>query len=552
VLLTDMTPHPTNTRALLAPVAKQYEAQEPLLLRSDHETGADYLKMRNAGEALLAPLRYDGRMVGAIAVHDRLGEVRGFSSDDLQLLQTVANHASVALHNEMLIGRLRHDALHDTLTGLANRAQLVNEATTQLLQARTRQQSVAVMIIDLNGFKTVNDTLGHHVGDELLRVVADRFVLAGGDGVTVARLGGDEFAVLCEAPNADAAMTVATTLLDSLVEPFVVDQERLHLSGSAGIAMAPEHGTTIGDLLKRADIAMYAAKNGPDSALVYRSDIDVNDPSLLSLMGELREGISTGQVDIEVEPVVDLFTGAIVSAEALVRWHHPTRGKLRPGLFLPLAERNGLIVPLTELVLDRAVAACAAWRAGGDEIGISVNLSARSLLDTMLPGVVADVLRRYDLPSHLLTLEITETIMLSDADRALGLLADLRALGVRLSLDDFGTGYSSLTHLSELPIQQLKIDRSFVSQIMQSDRDSAIVEAVASLARHLDVEVVAEGIETAETAARLRVLGCQYGQGHFFAQSMSADLLPLWVSTRPPAAENMSAAQRHRLVHPSL
>jgi EAL domain-containing protein (putative c-di-GMP-specific phosphodiesterase class I) len=299
---------------------------------------------------------------------------------------------------------------------------------------------------------------------------------------------------------------------------------------------------------------MYAAKNGPDSALVYRSDIDLNDPSLLSLMGELREGIATGQVDIEVEPVVDLFTGAVISAEALVRWHHPTRGKLRPGLFLPLAERNGLIVPLTELVLDRAVAACASWRAaGGDEIGISVNLSARSLLDTMLPRAVADVLRRHHLPSHLLTLEITETIMLSDADRALGLLADLRALGVRLSLDDFGTGYSSLTHLSELPIQQLKIDQSFVSQITRSDRDSAIVEAVASLARHLDVEVVAEGIETAETLARLRVLGCQYGQGHYFAQSMSADLLPLWMSTRPPVADTLpTAASRRRLLRPAL
>ena len=384
--------------------------------------------------------------------------------------------------------------------------------------------------------------------------MANRFVLAAGHGVTVARLGGDEFAILCQARNADAAMATATMLLDSLVEPFVVGQERLHLSGSAGIAMAPEHGTTVGDLLKRADIAMYAAKNGPDSALVYRSDIDVNDPSLLSLMGELREGMATGQVDIEVEPVVDLFTGAVVSAEALVRWHHPTRGKLRPGLFLPLAERNGLIVPLTELVLDRAVAACARWRAGGgDEIGISVNLSARSLLDTMLPGAVADVLRRYDLPSHLLTLEITETIMLSDADRALGLLADLRALGVRLSLDDFGTGYSSLTHLSELPIQQLKIDQSFVSQITQSARDSAIVEAVAGLARHLDVEVVAEGIETAETLARLRVLGCQYGQGHFFAQSMNADLLPLWMSTRPAVIESLSvAASRRRLLRPAL
>ncbi|MGZ4631220.1 MAG: EAL domain-containing protein [Actinomycetes bacterium] len=247
--------------------------------------------------------------------------------------------------------------------------------------------------------------------------------------------------------------------------------------------------------------------------------------------------------------MVDLQTGKIVSAEALVRWHHPTRGTLRPGLFLPLAERNGLIAPLTELVLDRAVAACATWRTAGLEIGISVNLSARSLVDTMLPSAVADVLRRHDLPSHLLTLEITESIVLSDEHRALGLLAELRTLGVHLSLDDFGTGYSSLTHLYELPIQQLKIDRSFVSQIHESPRDAAIVEAVAGLARHLEIQVVAEGIETPETALALRNLGCEYGQGHYFAMSMPAELLPMWVSTRlEDAATSDPGTPRRRLL----
>ena len=322
-------------------------------------------------------------------------------------------------------------------------------------------------------------------------------------------------------------------LLGTLGEHFTVGQERLHLSGSVGIALAPEHGRNVSDLLKRADIAMYAAKNGADSRVLYRPDIDANDPSLLSLMGELREAIATGQVDIEVEPLVDLQDGRVVSAEALVRWHHPVRGTLRPGLFLPLAERNGLIVPLTTLVLERAVSACAAWRAEGLDLSISVNLSARSLLDTMLPTAVADTLARHGLPSDRLTLEITESIVLSDADRALGMLAELRELGVRLSLDDFGTGYSSLTHLSELPIQQLKVDRSFVSQVHEAGRDRAIVAAVADLAGHLDLEVVAEGIETPETAELLAGLGCQLGQGHYFARSMAAELLPLWIATRP-------------------
>ena len=509
------------------------DGPDALLVRADHGPATAYLLARGADEAVLAPLRYDGHTVGALAVHDRMGEVRGFSTSDVQLLQTVANHASVALHNEMLIGRLRHDAMHDTLTGLPNRSQITAEATAALAEARHRRGRVGVMIIDLNGFKAVNDTLGHHIGDELLRQVAVRFEAVAAPGVTVGRLGGDEFVVLLHASAEIPAEAAAEQLLATLDAHFTVGQERLHLSGSVGIAIAPEHGRTVSDLLKRADIAMYAAKNGAEPYVLYRPDIDVNDPSLLSLMGELREAIETGAVDIEVEPVVDLTDGRVVSAEALVRWHHPVRGTLRPGLFLPLAERNGLIVPLTSRVLDRAVAACAAWRADGLDLDISVNLSARSLLDTMLPAVVADTLNRHGLPSSALTLEITESIVLSDADRALGLLADLRQLGVRLSLDDFGTGYSSLTHLSELPIQQLKVDRSFVSQMHESGRDRAIVAAVADLARHLELEVVCEGIEDRETAELLGDLGCQLGQGHYFATSMAPELLPLWVATRP-------------------
>ena len=407
------------------------------------------------------------------------------------------------------------------------------------------------MILDLNGFKTVNDTLGHHVGDDLLRQVSSRFSEVCPSEVTVARLGGDEFAVLAPSTTVERAEEIAGRLLNALTPTFVVGQERLHLSGSIGIALAPDHGRTVSDLLKRADIAMYAAKNGASPSVLYRADIDMNDASLLSLMGELREAIAAGDVDIEVEPVVDLRTDEIASAEALVRWHHPVRGTLRPGLFLPLAERNGLIAPLTILVLDRAVAACARWRAEGLDIPISVNLSARSLLDTELPAAVAAALSRYNLPSKSLTLEITESIVLSDADRALVLLADLRNLGVRLSLDDFGTGYSSLTHLSELPIQQLKIDRSFVSRIHDSARDRAIVGAVADLARNLDLEVVAEGIETPETAELLSELDCELGQGHFFAMSMAADLLPLWVRTRrqlPPIPRSSGETTRTQLM----
>jgi diguanylate cyclase (GGDEF)-like protein len=504
-----------------------------VLLTHDVATQSAFLRSRGAREAVVAPLTVEGETVGVLAVYDRLGEVRGFAESDVQLLQTVANHASVALHNEMLIGRLRHDALHDALTGLPNRSHLTALATSAVARATAGRSRAAMMIVDLNGFKVVNDTLGHHVGDELIREVARRFSATAGSGVTVARLGGDEFAVLVE-PAENDALELAHDILDALAQPVLVGQDRLHLSGSIGIALAPDHATAVSDLLKRADIAMYAAKNGPDSAVVYRPDIDVNDPSLLSLMGELREALVDGEIDIEVEPVIDLLGGRLVAAEALVRWHHPTRGTLRPDAFLPLAERNGLIVPLTDLVLDRAVAACAAWRERGLTIGISVNLSARSLLDRTLPGTVADVLLKHRLPAHLLTLEITESIVISDADRALGLLAELRALGVRLALDDFGTGYSSLTYLSALPIQQLKIDRSFVTRITESTRDSAIVTSLVDLAHHLGLQVIAEGIEAPEVADRLRRLGCEYGQGYHFSMSMAPADLPDWAARALP------------------
>jgi diguanylate cyclase (GGDEF)-like protein len=445
----------------------------------------------------------------------------------VRLLQTVANHASVALHNEMLIGRLRHDALHDALTGLPNRSQLMALATSAVGRATAGSSRVAMMIIDLNGFKIVNDSLGHHVGDELIRQVGQRLTAAAGPGVTVARLGGDEFAVLVE-PAIGDCLDVAALMIDALAEPVRVDAERLHLSAAVGIALAPDHATGVTDLLKRADIAMYAAKNGPEPAVVYRRDIDLNDPSLLSLMGELREALSCGDIKVEVQPVVELATGRIAGAEALVRWHHPTRGVLAPEMFLPLAERNGLIIPLTELVLDQAVGACAQWQREGLQAGISVNLSTRSLIDQTLPGTVADVLRRHQLPSHLLTLEITESIVISDADRAITLLAELRALGVRLALDDFGTGYSSLTYLSALPIQLLKIDRSFVTRIVESGRDSAIVTSLIDLSHHLGLRVIAEGVEDEGARDRLRRLGCDYGQGFLFARSMPPEMLVEW------------------------
>ena len=528
-------------RDVLAEVSWLVAAGDARLLNADQPEAQRFLTLRGAREAVIAPLAVDGGTVGAIAAYDRLGEVRGFADTDVTLLKTVANHASMALHNESLIGRLRHEAMHDTLTGLPNRAQLMALTTAAVARAASGQSRVAMLIIDLNGFKAVNDTLGHHVGDILIVEVARRLSAAAGPGVTVARLGGDEFAVLVEPVEGDG-LDVAEKLCEALLEPMVVEEERLHLAGSMGVALAPDHATTVSDLLRRADIAMYAAKNGPQSVVVYRPDIDLNDPSLLSLTAELRSAIAQGEVAIEVEPVIDLLAGRVVAAEALVRWHHPTRGTLAPGVFLPLAERNGLIAALTERVLDQAVAACAAWQDQGLPIGISVNLSTRSLLDQTLPLTVSEVLARHALPAHLLTLEITESIVISDEARALALLGELRALGVRLALDDFGTGYSSLTYLSALPIQQLKIDRSFVARIIDSSRDAAIVTSLIDLAHHLGLQVIAEGIEESVVRDRLRKLGCEFGQGYLFAKSMDPALLPTWAESPANASRTIRGA----------
>jgi diguanylate cyclase (GGDEF)-like protein len=510
--------------ALALPLGTRRQAR--LLTHADEASRA-FLRNRNAHEAVVAPLIVEGETAGVLAVYDRRGEVRGFEDGDVTLLQTVANHASVALHNETLIGRLRHEAMHDTLTGLPNRSALMTLTESAVHRATAGSVRLAMMIIDLNGFKAVNDTLGHSVGDQLICEVARRFSEAAGPGVTVARLGGDEFAVLVEGVT-DDGQVVAGQLTDSLLEPLVVDQDRLHLSGSIGIALAPEHATTVGDLLKRADIAMYVAKNGPDAVAVYRPEIDGHDPAVLSLMGELRDAITTGEVAVGVEPVLDLLTGQLASAEALLRWYHPTRGTLLPSAFLAAAERNGLIIPLTERVLDLAVGACARWQEAGLHIGISVNISARSLMDQRLPATVAAALERHRLPAHLLTLEITESIVIGDAGRAVALLDELRGLGVRLSLDDFGTGYSSLTYLSSLPIQQVKIDQSFVADILTSARDAAIVTSMIELAHHLGLQIIAEGIEDDAVSERLRQLGCDFGQGFLYAQSMDPDSLPGW------------------------
>ncbi|SNT03381.1 diguanylate cyclase/phosphodiesterase [Geodermatophilus pulveris] len=496
-----------------------------------------WLDAQAAREAVVVPLRGGAGVLGVLFVLDRLGDVRTYDKDDVLLLETVANHASVALQNGELIDKLRHEAMHDALTGLPNRALLQRRMTTALEEvADGRSAGAVAMILDLDGFKEVNDTLGHQQGDKLLVEVAARLTTAVGTAGMVARLGGDEFAVLLSGTgDEERAVHVARRVLRSLEHPIALDDMEVEVGGSLGVALAPAHATDAAVLLKRADMAMYDAKGGGKGLRVYESDLDSKNPRRLTLVAELRGALARDEISVHVQPQARLDSGAVVGAEALVRWHHPELGVVPPDEFIPVAERSGLIGPLTTRVLDASLAAVAAWRAAGHPLGISVNLSTRSLHDADLVEEVSRLLRRHDVPASALTLEVTESSVMADPARATALLHQLRDLGVRLSVDDFGTGYSSLSYLKRLPVQEVKIDRSFVTSLQAGGEDAAIVRAIIDLGGHLGLEVVAEGVEDAAVWELLSTMGCDVVQGWHLGRAMPVAEFAGWLATRGTA-----------------
>ena len=393
-----------------------------------------------------------------------------------------------------------HQALHDTLTGLPNRALFHDRVHQAIEGARRGRHECAVMVMDLDHFKEINDTLGHYHGDRLLQLVGQRLSSTLRAADTVARLGGDEFAVLL--PRADGgehALEVARKLLESLSRPFEIDGLSLEVGASVGIACFPAHGADGETLLQRADIAMYVAKNAHSGARLYETEQDRHSVQRLALAGELRRAIETSELVLHYQPKVDVVTGRVIGAEALCRWQHPSLGLILPGDFVPMAEHTGLITPLTKHVLDRALSQIATWRDQGRRLSVAVNLSARSFLDSQLleeelPAMLAE--RAID--PALLELEITESMIVGDPERVRGVLEGLHALGVTLAIDDFGTGYSSLAYLRDLPVDEIKIDRSFVAE-MKGDRDGeTIVRSIIDLAHNLGLRAVAEGVEDQE------------------------------------------------------
>jgi diguanylate cyclase (GGDEF)-like protein len=457
-------------------------------------------------------------------------------------------------HSADIAAQRQHEALHDGLTGLPNRT-LLRHRMQSAVEAVNRQQSadgtnrsptndaVVVMLLDLDHFKEVNDTLGHHMGDALLREVAFRLTRACPTKVTVSRLGGDEFCVLAPRTSRDEALRLAEDISLALRAPAVIEGVRVAMQASIGVALAPSHATTVDGLLQRADIALYQAKEQRGSVELYQQKFDTHTVARLNLVADLNTAVRDQQMFLAYQPLADARTNSIVGLEALLRWSHPTQGAVPPSEFIPLAERSGAISAISYYVLDQALAMARQLHDSGQVLSMSINLSARLLTDLALPEAVANALSTYDVPARLLTVEVTESTIAADPKRALELLAELRALGVRLSIDDFGTGYSSLSYLSRLQPDELKVDRSFVQALRGRHRDQAIVRSTIELGHALGMDVVAEGVEDVDTYARLLELGCDRMQGHLVSRPLTPEQLHAWLGRELEVVSPLAATR---------
>jgi diguanylate cyclase (GGDEF)-like protein len=410
--------------------------------------------------------------------------------------------------------RVTYLAFHDELTDLPNRTLLHDRVRQALLEAKREKRPLSMLVLDLDGFKDINDSLGHHAGDRVLQIVAARLRTTLRQSDTVARLGGDEFAVLLPSTDATGAELAAAKILQELEMPMTLESRPAFVRGSIGIAAFPEHGTGEQELLQKADIAMYVAKNDRCGFAIYSADRDGRAQQRMALITAMWQGVDEGQFALLYQPIVNMRTRETVALEALLRWNHPQHGWLPPEQFIQLAEHSGLITRMTLFAISRAFAD---WPPGTQQMNVAVNVCPRSLHDASFPGRVREALAVAHADPALLTLEITENVVMSDAERAVHCLNELHAMGIKLVIDDFGTGYSSLSHLRRLPVSQLKIDRSFVTGLTHGE-DDALVRSIIDLAHNLKLEIVAEGVDSAEGFNRLRALGCDAAQGHFISE----------------------------------
>ena len=454
--------------------------------------------------------------------------VRGPSNEPLFVIAVAENITARKAQEEVL----EHQALHDALTDLPNRTLLYDRLQQAILIGKREQHPLALLVMDLDRFKEINDTFGHHAGDDLLRQLATRLKAHLRESDTVSRLGGDEFAVILPGVrDENGAMLAASRLLESLMQPVTIEGEQLEMRASIGIVLFPRHGEDADTLLRHGDAAMYQAKRGGSGTAIYVPEAG-SDAHDLTLTFELRRAIDEGGLVLHYQPVLECGSGEMVGVEALVRWQHPRHGLIGPDRFIAIAEQSRLIRPLGRRVIEAAVAQQELWWKQGLKLRMAVNLSMRNLQDPELVPCVVRVLERHAVRPDWLTLEITESTLMADADETLKVLTPLKAMGVRIAIDDFGTGFSSLTHLKRLPIDELKIDKSFVTEMASKPKDSLIVRSTVDLAHALGLVAVAEGVEHQEALEMLRKHGCDLAQGYFFSRPVVADQIMRWTEQR--------------------
>jgi diguanylate cyclase (GGDEF)-like protein len=489
-------------------------------------------------DAIVVPLRSGSVVIGSLEVTGRLGDVSAFRETDVRLLETLGAHAAVAVENSRLVDRLRFDAYHDPLTSLPNRRRVL-ALLEEAVKVQAPGEVVAVLAFDIDGLRDVNDLIGHDAGDSMVIEVAARLRALAPAAALVGRGGSDEFLVTVRLPSADDALRLATKLRISLQEPMQVESVTLDVDVSAGVAVYPDHGIDAELVLKRADLAAQTAKQLANPVQLFHSGLQARSTHRLGLAAQLRRALESGEIEVYFQPKVALPDRRVVGVECLARWDHPTHGIIPPLEFVAVAKHTGQLGRLTEVVLREGLRRSRGWLEAGHPLPVAINLSARTLIDPTFPTRISELLLDSRVPASLLTLEITEDGVVGEPDRAMATLNRLSEMGVRLAVDDFGTGFSSLSYLRRLPVDEVKIDQSFVQGMATDAGDLAIVRAVVDLAHHFGLVAVAEGVESERTVNLLEGLGCDIGQGFLFSRPLPFERFEAWlaVQTEPVAVE---------------
>lgn len=531
--LLDSAPTPAGVRRRAFETGEPVTIGDKLPRLEDTRELRSQLKELGTKDIIAVPLRSGSAVIGTIEVAGRLGTMSRFNNDDLRLVETLAAHIGVAVENSRLVDRLRYDANYDALTGLPNRRRLIS-GLTEVISSRTPGEAVAVIQFDVISLRSVNESLGHKAGNEVLTEVANRLRTLVPAAALVARVGGDEFAVVMRVEGVDSALALADEIRGGLREPMHFDTMAVDIDTTVGVAVHPDHGDDPELLLQRADVATHAAKVTAVSQ-TYNAGLESRSVRRLGLAADLRRGLASNEIEVYFQPKVALGDRRVVGVECLARWEHPVYGPVSPEDFVAVAEHTGQISQLTELVLRQGLRRAREWADEGRALGVSVNVSPRSLADTRWPDQVATLLHEHGVAAERLTLEIGEDALIGDPTRSLEALRRLRMIGVRLSIDDFGTGYSSLALLRRLPINEVKIDKLFVQGMATDAADLAIVRAVVDLSRRFELSVVAEGVESELTLAKLEEIGCDLGQGFLFSRPLPAERLDAWLAARTEA-----------------